>query len=759
MRLSAKTLPKRWIVFGFVWLFVFAIAPLRTLMLAQMQQTIWSLPTLASVVKERESFTELLAEHPSDARVWSAAADEAIPSDVSEYDLSDPQTRRIPTSSFFLGKPDKEFRAEQRRRLDIAIEKFPDQPWLIAKRLKNSWGYMYGDRIGGELSDWNLAANKAAGIPSPERQKIDAAHPYSYPNFKLQELQRVLQLCTRGQKLEPKNAYYDWTRAYFLALAWRDEEAWQALDAAAQKPDYDEHQLEELRARIAAREIKLRRPVLWEEKAMMAQSTLFPQFARYREFARIVSWELIKAQRRGDHAQALRLIGSFAKVAAKMRENSKFVIERSVATALEIIVVISATYDARKGLAPPAWRKGTPAQQTIARYNSTSSYAIAHGRRDLADWLAKDSSKAAAARAQFISVSLAGTPFRDAALIVLLWQIGALILMTLPLCLVARIVSRWISKIPRLRKLLHCNTPILFESEKIAPRDILGATLACGGLNLVAYAVLGVLVATLTAGFIAAGFGQLGAMQNNLSNFWNPFLTTIGIRSSGAGAPSIWESLFYTFSNFDAFLNNEAADVFYSQSTMWILALLPIVFGALWCTKIAVARQCVWQKISGGENITDKRNALAILRALIRQHTAPNEATRFITAPLLAFDVVPFFVTMFRALAWGVFYGMWLLAAFSNGVNLYTLLAIAVLIGGGLWLDLFWRWKQRRGTFNHRRRAARFGLRLMRESWLGWLALGSGAFLLTLLLAWPLRSHADAQIARYLTLGEIATLE
>lgn len=327
MKFSAKHLPPRWLIFIAAWLVVFAIAPLRYLTLAEMQQTIWPLSALAGAGKERGSFSELLPQYPNDARVWSAAADEENPVEISgdEDDVS--LKTSTSASPFFPGKPNKDFRSEQRRRLDFAIEKFPDQPWLIAKRLKNSWSYMMGDRLAGELSDANLAANKAAGIASPEHQKRNS----SLPDLQPQEVRRVLQLCARGQKLEPNNAYCDWTRAYFLAPSWRDKEAWQALDAAAQKPAFDDHQLADVRARMAARELQLHRPLLWEERLMMAYWILFPQYARYREFARIVSWQSIKAQRRGDHALALRLMGSLAKVSAKMRDNSKFLIERLVA--------------------------------------------------------------------------------------------------------------------------------------------------------------------------------------------------------------------------------------------------------------------------------------------------------------------------------------------------------------------------------------------------------------------------------------------
>jgi hypothetical protein len=748
MKLSAKTLAKRWLIFLAVWLIVFAFAPLRQLAHVQWQHTLWPLSALAGAGGEKISYTELAAQHPREASVWAQAA--------GEYWLSQPQpdpeddASRAATAAsqkLFPGEREKDQHAEERRRLDITIEKFPDQPWLIAKRLNNSWGYIFGERTGGELADINLAANKAAGIPSPERREVGSYQM----NLKPAELQRILELCVRGQKLEPQNAYYDWTRTYFLALAWRDKEAWRALDTAARKPTFNDHQLEALRAQLGARAILLNRPLLWEEKLMMAYATLFPQLARYREFARIVSWQSIKAQRRGDHALALRLIGSFAKVSAKMRDDSKFVIERLVAIAMESIVVMGATYDARSGVSPPAWRKGTTAQMFRARIGSASDYAIAHGRRDLADWLARDAAKAAAVRTSLPLLGAAGTSFQDAVFILLLRTLGTMLLTTLPLCFLAWLLAGWIFKAALFQKRLHWNMPVLFESEKIAPRDVAHASLACGGLNFIGYAALGVLVAALTFSFIALGLGQLGALQNSISQYF----------VNAQGAPDVWESLFYSLLNGENLFRGIFGDDAYHSYAQWVLALLPLAVSALWCMKVAVARQKKWQAISAGEAPPARMGVLPSTRALLQEYLGrPAPAQRELT-PRTDLNAVALASSAFRNLLFGAFWVSWLLTAFWPGqrqeaLAFYAPLFGALLLGGGLWLDLFLRWKKRRGAFNHRRRAARFGLRLMRESWLGWLALGSVLFLLTLLVALPLRSRADAQIARYLTRGEVA---
>jgi hypothetical protein len=755
-----KQIPKRWLLILAVWLAIFAVAPFRYLTQSQLQNSIWPLTLLAGNRNALGSYVQLAEQHPDDARVWAMAAEEYPYAEETYYDEDTNETARqsVPAAKIFPGQPEKEQNAEKRRRLDIVIEKFPNQAWLIAKRLKLSWGYMYGDRIGGELSDANLADNKAAGVPSPERQSKTNYSAYTYPNFKPQELQRVLTLCKRGKTLEPNNAYYDWTESYFLALAWRDKEAWQALDAAATKPQWNDHQLEETRAQMEARELLSNRPLLWEERVMMTYAVLFPQYARYREYARIVSWQSIKAQRRGDHALALRLIGSFAKVTAKMRDNSRFYIERLVAIAMEAIAISGATYDARKGGTPLSWRRGTPTQQTQARFNSFGAYATAHGRSDLAKWVAQDSPKAAAGRGGIAITSVAGTSFRTACLISILWTAGVLLLLTLPLCLVAyAVLSLDVSRTYVRPRLLGNN-----HRDEVSRRDIIAGALACGGLNLLGFGLLGALCVALTIGGIAFGLGQLGVLSSEIGNAWNSFIVTF---SSGTalGSASVWESLFYTLLSSNGSIVGEQPDA-YGFYARWMLALLPVVFGALWCAETAVERQQRWQRQDAGNASHSPGGVLAFLKAAAKGRVFDTSGVARLEERNEAhFDFMGWFFTLLRGVGIGVFWLSWILAAYWPGRSeaLYFALpfCVAFALGVILWMDIFSRWRARRATATHRRRAVNFGVSLLRESWLGWLALGSILFFLTLLLALPPRVRADAQLDRYLKLGEIAMMK
>jgi hypothetical protein len=101
--------------------------------------------------------------------------------------------------------------------LDPLIQKHPRATWLIAKRLLKMMAKMRSDRVGGELSDINVQANRAAGIPSPERSN-------EKPNYTKQELEKALALARYGRSLEPDNGFWDWVQVVLLISDWRDEE-------------------------------------------------------------------------------------------------------------------------------------------------------------------------------------------------------------------------------------------------------------------------------------------------------------------------------------------------------------------------------------------------------------------------------------------------------------------------------------------------------------------------------------------------------
>ena len=148
------------------------------------------------------------------------------------------------------------------RDYESVLTRFPNNPWLLSRRLRISIVHFKTDRIGGELSDAKGVENFKAGKPSPER------NTQVKPNFTRVELERTIRLCKRGQRLEPGNAFWDWMLVNFLLMAWRDDEAWQTLKSAADKPHFNSHELDDAQNAIAVRSLVFGRPLMLEKRLL-----------------------------------------------------------------------------------------------------------------------------------------------------------------------------------------------------------------------------------------------------------------------------------------------------------------------------------------------------------------------------------------------------------------------------------------------------------------------------------------------------------
>jgi hypothetical protein len=109
MIFSAKTSPKRRLIFLSAWLIIFAVTPLRQLTRVQMQHTIWPLSALAGARSSGLSYTELAPAYPHEASVWAQAAGESWLS-APQPDLEDDTSRATQAASqkLFPGAREKD---------------------------------------------------------------------------------------------------------------------------------------------------------------------------------------------------------------------------------------------------------------------------------------------------------------------------------------------------------------------------------------------------------------------------------------------------------------------------------------------------------------------------------------------------------------------------------------------------------------------------------------------------------------------------
>ncbi|HEX8237711.1 MAG TPA: hypothetical protein VF600_17340 [Abditibacteriaceae bacterium] len=258
--------------------------------------------------------------------------------------------------------------------IDALLRRFPNDKLLIAVRLKRSLGWMRHDRLAGDLSNPNPPPY---ATPSPEKSTTP-------PNFTPQELQRAISVVQRGRQLEPDNSYYDWALIYFYMAAYRDEDAYRVLSKASRKPRFDDHSYDETISTIAAYE-KVR-PLLWEEKLGFSSAVTLPHYAKYRDVARLISWQMWKAEQRGEHARAIAVRSDFARMCQPMMQGRNIIIAGLVGRACQAIMWMGnpkrqvRNNQRPSGMSTAAWGRlrGRRSAQNFA------TYARAHGRADIA---------------------------------------------------------------------------------------------------------------------------------------------------------------------------------------------------------------------------------------------------------------------------------------------------------------------------------------------------------------------------------------
>lgn len=378
-------------LFAAIWLVVLIVPTLRLMLLVQAQgdsvhRAITHEPPLRLpewVNRTSPSLKELAQRHPNDVRVLAKAAEEAIDAKV------------------------------RTQHYDRLIQRFPREVWLIANRLRYTAQWFNDDRAAGELD------NLLSGYPP--RQK----------NFTPDELKQAIAITKKGQQLEPDNSYFDWMLAYFLFTDYRDKEALAVLHEGAKKPRYDDHTLQDLQASIAVRE--LARPLLFEEKFAVSAALVLPHFAKHRHVARLAVWEGVKAERAGDHPRALQIYSDVARLGARMRESSRYLIHSLVAIAIEAIAwrgverKLSKAEEKRLSALPHRHGAAERARVLSQRF---ARYAAAHGRADLAEEARRHGEAVARFREQvhFPVDIITGFPDRKFARVLALWWASAALL-------------------------------------------------------------------------------------------------------------------------------------------------------------------------------------------------------------------------------------------------------------------------------------------------------------------------------------------
>lgn len=313
------------------WILILAISPLRQMFLAQTIRGGYEYdlggPILPSVIpRKKPDFTQLANEYPTNLSLQlQKIGDEQSQMDTAGFDtsLNNGEAKEPTVNQQTLDKQYDEF-----------PNKFPHSLLALVYSLNHSFSEMKTIRRGGPLSDPDSYEKRKKGIPSPER--------VGQRNYTQQQWQHVIHLCKEGQRLDPRNAYFDVVEAYWQFAEFHDDAAWAAIQRAAAKPVFNLYDTDFSQNTLQAYQIAFGRPLYWEEiedhvnYGWVYSGRLYESM---REMGRWMEWEGIKAQLHGNNEKALKIYNQLIQVMHLWQQTTASIMSRMVAVAIETMAL------------------------------------------------------------------------------------------------------------------------------------------------------------------------------------------------------------------------------------------------------------------------------------------------------------------------------------------------------------------------------------------------------------------------------------
>lgn len=361
----------------------------------------------------RPQMERLLAEAPDDVALQVAGAT-LPPVKVAEPDSEAPP--RSPNDA-------------QRvlTRLDAVARRFPNDAAVRAHQLR----HMTRSAV------WLKRSEEAQlGVSGSQPAASDASK--SPPT---EALRRFALTAAAGQRLEPGNGFFDTMKVAGAFAAHQDAEALRFLHAAALKPEWNDHAVDETRGRW-----KLLQAAYGEHGALQklpaSWELLLPHFALLRATARMAIWHAERQEREGDDAGARAIRGDVMRLGVRMTDGSPMAIGKLVGIA---IFQIGARPSPGQSRASGSWESLSKARREryAARLAASGETAEATWVRDQGERL--DATRAQIGRAMQANGFLGSLQLLQASWIVglvLLRQIGVLLLLWAAVLLLARAGGR-----------------------------------------------------------------------------------------------------------------------------------------------------------------------------------------------------------------------------------------------------------------------------------------------------------------------------
>jgi hypothetical protein len=403
--------------------------------------------------------SQLAASHSNDPRVlaWEAEISAARKEQQARAeDEPEPGTTVVVEGANFQHRIYDQRKAAIRT-YDQLIERFPHATWPISNRIRLSLS-------GGVHMEW--------GDPLRER----------YPSWlSFDEMRQALRAAERGARLDPQNSFYDWARAIFLFGMQHNAEALQALHDGARKTHFDDGTLQDVNNRIAVMQMK--RPLLWEDRLMVAFSEVLPHLAIMINATRAAIWQGELAERRGDNARALDIYSDLLQLARAIQSDSASSITARVGENLTRM-----TWQGRRRGDPRTYPLFSAEAYKEDRLRATqfANYARRYGRRDLAREAEQDLQEIGPAYAyEEIPKTYYSLPSdHDAREIFRWWWLGEICLRTILWCALAWLAFIGLQRLANRRNVLQAGGHDVLLPEISVLAAMLFVSLAFGTASL-----------------------------------------------------------------------------------------------------------------------------------------------------------------------------------------------------------------------------------------------------------------------------------
>lgn len=247
------------------------------------------------------------------------------------------------------------------------LERYPNDVALLAACMRRYVGKdpdSVLSRRDGPLTsrdaNWSVIAPNYQG--SLGASPLNVA-PTPQPTPPLDQSRYYLSLIKRGQKLEPRNTFWDWMEMAVLIGKRRDAEVDAVLQRAILKNDFNDHTSDEIKASVI---VGSRRTLVADAKTMAMNAAGYHHVSPMYATARFLAQRTMGLRLQGRDEEALQHGLRVMRLARIMRLRASMPLISDVGKRYEIIVITKARLSLRSASSRPSLSRNNPPLTTLA---------------------------------------------------------------------------------------------------------------------------------------------------------------------------------------------------------------------------------------------------------------------------------------------------------------------------------------------------------------------------------------------------------